>query len=133
VAAGGRRNGSGRPKGARTKKTQEPALKQHDKGITPLDVMCEVMRDYYAAGERDKAVAIAKDAAPYMHPRLSYVKSDVSHADAELERALEDELVQLSRERAAANGAMSADQGPSAEPPHPRRNGRGPVAGADPP
>jgi hypothetical protein len=35
--------------------------------------MMEAMRHYQAIGNRDKAVAIAKDAAPYMHPRLHAV------------------------------------------------------------
>jgi hypothetical protein len=35
--------------------------------------MLEAMRFYHAAGNRDKAAAIAKDAAPYMHPRLTSV------------------------------------------------------------
>ena len=42
-------------------------------GLTPLEVMMEGMRHYQAIGNRDKAVAIAKDAAPYMHPRLHAV------------------------------------------------------------
>jgi hypothetical protein len=130
---GGKRPGAGRKKGSATEKTREVADRLAAEEVTPLQVMMEVMLKHRAAGRDDKAAAIAKDAAPYMHPRLSYVKSDVSHADAELERALEDELAQLSRERAAANGAVSADQGPSAEPPHPGRNGRGPVAGTDAP
>lgn len=131
--AGGRRNGSGRPKGAKTKKTQESARRQIDLGITPLDVMCEVMRHYYAKGDRDKAAAIAKDAAPYMHPRLSYVKSDVSFPDADADRALDAELEALAAGRQAESTDAAQDQAASAEPSHSRRNGRGPVAGTDTP
>ncbi|MGO8867340.1 MAG: hypothetical protein ACLQME_12630 [Alphaproteobacteria bacterium] len=40
-------------------------------GITPLEVMLKTMRMFWRKGEREKAAAIAKDAAPYVHPRLS--------------------------------------------------------------
>jgi hypothetical protein len=40
-------------------------------GTTPLEVMLEAMTFYQGQGNRDKASAIAKDAAPYMHPRLT--------------------------------------------------------------
>ncbi len=77
---GGHRNGAGRPKGATAKKTREIAEQAAAEGITPLEVMINAMRYYVEAGERDKAASIAKDAAPYMHPRLSsaIVKADVS-------------------------------------------------------
>jgi hypothetical protein len=35
--------------------------------------MMEAMRHYLDLGNRDRAVSIAKDAAPYMHPRLTAV------------------------------------------------------------
>lgn len=35
------------------------------------------MREHYAAGRLDQAAAVAKDAAPYMHPRLSAVDAQV--------------------------------------------------------
>jgi hypothetical protein len=35
--------------------------------------MLKAMRFYWEAGNRDKAAAIAKDAAPYMHPRRTSV------------------------------------------------------------
>ena len=42
-------------------------------GRTPLEVMLEAMRCHQEAGNLDRAAAIAKDAAPYMHPRLHAV------------------------------------------------------------
>ena len=45
-------------------------------GITPLEVMLTQMRTYWDADTdeaRAKACDIAKDAAPYLHPRLSAV------------------------------------------------------------
>ena len=35
--------------------------------------MLQAMRLYWEAGNHDKAAVIAKDAAPYMHPRLTSV------------------------------------------------------------
>ena len=70
---GGLRPGGGRPKGAKTVRTRAIAEQVALTGLTPLEVMMEGMRYYQAIGNRDKAVAIAKDAAPYMHPRLHSV------------------------------------------------------------
>ena len=70
---GGLRPGGGRPKGAKTERTRAIAEQVALTGLTPLEVMMEAMRHYQAIGNRDKAVAIAKDAAPYMHPRLATV------------------------------------------------------------
>ena len=70
---GGARKGAGRPKGGKTKRTREIAQKLALTGLTPLEVMLKAMRLYWEAGNRDKAAAIAKDAAPYMHPRLTSV------------------------------------------------------------
>jgi hypothetical protein len=70
---GGLRPGGGRPKGAKTERTRAIAEQVALTGLTPLEVMMEAMRHYQAIGNRDKAVAIAKDAAPYMHPRLHAV------------------------------------------------------------
>jgi hypothetical protein len=81
---GGPRPGSGRPKGAKTVRT---AKKISDElgltGETPLEVLIQAMRFYQSRhGDRnlplavrlaaiDKAAGIARDAAPYMHPRLT--------------------------------------------------------------
>jgi hypothetical protein len=69
---GGRRAGAGRKKGATTQRTQKTnalAEKAAGEGPLPLQVMLEAMRSYHAAGQPDKAAAIAKDAAPYVHRR----------------------------------------------------------------
>ena len=69
---GGKRPGAGRPKGSRDKKTRKDAKRLvADGNTTPLDVMIEAMRFYQAQGDRDKAAAFAKDAAPYLHAKLS--------------------------------------------------------------
>jgi hypothetical protein len=70
---GGLRPGCGRPKGARTVRLKKIAEKAALTGRTPLEVMLEAMRCHQEAGNLDRAAAIAKDAAPYMHPRLHAV------------------------------------------------------------
>ncbi|MGH8742934.1 MAG: hypothetical protein ACREUY_01500 [Burkholderiales bacterium] len=70
---GGLRPGGGRPKGAKTVRTRAIAEQVALTGLTPLEVMMEAMRHDQAIGNRNKAVAIAKDAAPSMHPRLHAV------------------------------------------------------------
>lgn len=71
---GGKRPGAGRKPGSATKKTKAIADKAAQDGITPLEVMIEAMRAHYDAGSLDEAAEIAKDAAPYMHPRLAAVE-----------------------------------------------------------
>lgn len=71
---GGARKGAGRKPGSTTKKTREIADRAAQLGITPLEVMLEAMNSLRNSGELEKAASIAKDAAPYMHPRLSAVE-----------------------------------------------------------
>jgi hypothetical protein len=74
---GGKRNGAGRKKGAKTQRTR----KTKTVGIMPLDVMLEAMRQSYEDGETAAAAAYAKDAAPYCHPKLAAIthKGDAEH------------------------------------------------------
>lgn len=44
-------------------------------GITPLEVMIQTMRKLWNDGDQMAACAIAKDAAPYMHPRLANIEA----------------------------------------------------------
>ena len=91
---GGSRPGAGRPKGATTRRTQEIAAKEFEK-VTPLEVMLANMRFAHERAEevakvvaggpgdpdtfkellrlRQMAQDCAKDAAPYMHPRLNAI------------------------------------------------------------
>jgi hypothetical protein len=71
---GGARPGAGRKPGSANKKTREIADKAAQDGITPLEVMLEAMREFRVKGDLEKAASVAKDAAPYMHPRLSSVE-----------------------------------------------------------
>ena len=91
---GGARKNAGRKQGAATKKTREIADKAAQEGITPLEVMLMAMREFVVkanamADDKAKvidskvvsrmgllhdAAAIAKDAAPYIHPRLAAIE-----------------------------------------------------------
>ena len=96
MTAGGKRKGSGRKEGSATKKTIEIAKKASEAGISPLEVMLENMRWAHSRvnectlkflegditdgsidafknllGLRTLAQDCAKDAAPYVHPRLA--------------------------------------------------------------
>lgn len=71
MARGGKRIGAGRPRGAATRRTRAIADKASAEGLTPLEVMLKAMREHANAKRWDDAASIAKDAAPYMHPRLA--------------------------------------------------------------
>jgi hypothetical protein len=78
---GGRRPGAGRKKGAgttRTRKTNALAAAAAGAGPLPLEVMLLAMRQWHAEGKLALAVSVAKDAAPYLHPRLSAVSMEHS-------------------------------------------------------
>ena len=68
---GGKRVGAGRKPGSVTKKTREIADKAMRDGVTPLEVMLEAMREAYRDSGAKAAFVYAKDAAPYLHPRIS--------------------------------------------------------------
>lgn len=71
---GGARKGAGRKAGSATKKTREIADKAAAEGITPLEVMLGAMRSFWQAGDQEKAAGFAKDAAPYIHPKLAAIE-----------------------------------------------------------
>lgn len=65
---GGRREGAGRKKGSPNKKTAELQKKVAETGLTPLEVMLNIMRN--TSDERLQLTA-AQAAAPYVHAKLS--------------------------------------------------------------
>jgi hypothetical protein len=91
---GGARKGAGRPPGSATKKTRAIADKAAKEGLTPLEVMLDAMtalhrqanelaegaeaemggRKVNRLGLLVAAAEVAKDAAPYMHPRLQAIE-----------------------------------------------------------
>lgn len=76
----------GRPPGRKNKRTvllEAYAQEAADRGVTPLEVMLEVMRHFWGKGfvngkpdktcDFKKAVEVAKDAAPFMHPKFQAI------------------------------------------------------------
>jgi hypothetical protein len=78
---GGARAGAGRKPGSANVKTREIADRAAKEGKTPLEIMVEAMREAYMVGGAVAAFAFAKDAAPYMHAKLSStdLKATVEH------------------------------------------------------
>lgn len=72
MARGGKRPGSGRPKGAISKSTAALVEAANSGGPSPLEYMLGIMRD--ATAEPDRRDDMAKAAAPYMHPKLAAVE-----------------------------------------------------------
>jgi len=90
---GGKRAGSGRKPGSANVKSREIADKAIAEGVSPLEVMLKAMRSFVEAAEKmgtgqlkvvdgevitqlglmTEASKIAKDAAPYIHPRLAAI------------------------------------------------------------
>lgn len=71
----------GRKKGSKNKTTVEReaglaeiTAKVKTEGITPLEVMVGAMREAWERNDKEAAARYAKDAAPYMHPRLAAVE-----------------------------------------------------------
>jgi hypothetical protein len=75
MAHGGARSNAGRKPGSLTTKTREVAEKAAEAGITPLEFMLSILRDE-TAGKAERFEA-AKQAAPYIHPKLSSVEAKV--------------------------------------------------------
>ncbi len=87
--AGGRRPGSGRKAGGRNRITREAVEKAKAGGAMPLDIILKQMRKYDAAADKlersdnpdpkaileAEALALerAKEAAPYLHPKLQSI------------------------------------------------------------
>ena len=73
MGRGGYRQGAGRKEGTRDGARTEVAKQIALTGRTPLEVMMEAMGHYQEVGDRERAVSIARLAAPYMHARLHAV------------------------------------------------------------
>lgn len=87
---GGPRSGAGRKPGTVSKQTKDRRRAIHkasSEGIMPLDVMLGTMRSLWAQAHygpvpneelKLQAHAVAKDAAPYLHPKLSNIEANVA-------------------------------------------------------
>ena len=83
---GGYRPGAGRKKGAAEVRTRRIANQLAREGLTPLEVMIATMRELWLHAEsaatpaerlerQRAACAVARDASPYIHPRLAAVST----------------------------------------------------------
>lgn len=91
MARGGKREGAGRRKGTVTEQTRrklELAAKAESEGVTPIEIMLTLMRTLWDQATDDsgkvvnigkamQANVVAKDAAPFIHPKLSSVQATV--------------------------------------------------------
>lgn len=98
MARGGKRPGAGRRPGtvsAATARRKEVAERALEEGISPLDVMLKTMRTLWSQalddtgnvvniGKAMQANVVAKDAAPFIHPRLSSVAADHTSSDGSM-------------------------------------------------
>ncbi|HYZ64789.1 MAG TPA: hypothetical protein VE650_20235 [Acetobacteraceae bacterium] len=73
------------------------------KELTPLQILLLVMRQKWSDGDLDGAVALAKIAAPYLHPKVP-----ASRPSADLAGVSDDELDRIERGR----GARTAGEDP---------------------
>ena len=83
VGRGGARLGAGRPPGSKNQRSAGVARQAADAGITPIEVMLSAMRELWEEGtsvSKREAARIAKDAAPYVHPRLASIDQTVREA-----------------------------------------------------
>ncbi|MGY2048896.1 hypothetical protein [Methylobacterium sp. JK268] len=109
MARGGRRVGAGRKPGSATRKTRAIADLASASGLTPLSVMLEAMRFHHALARSEiakgdgmmakvaseamvAAASVAKDAAPYMHPRLAPVPPQGSETADDVARKIREAL-----------------------------------------
>jgi hypothetical protein len=83
---GGHREGAGRKPGSKLTKSQLIAAEVREAGISPLELQLTTMRELWrrahASREMDLGLAmqacqIAKDCAPYIHPRLAAIEAKV--------------------------------------------------------
>jgi len=104
------------------KEAKSNALRQKaaSLGITPLEVMLETMRTCWRNKDLAGAHAAAKDAAPYVHPRLNSIDAIVdqrtTHVVEEADEAADFLIAELARRRRARrNGADQDHPGDSEE------------------
>ena len=71
MTRGGKRQGAGRKIGAVTKKSSVVANELSQSGIMPLEILVTSMRTAWTSGDTALACSLARDAAPYMHPRIA--------------------------------------------------------------
>jgi hypothetical protein len=95
---GGRREGAGRPRGSRGRRTREVVAKAEALGPTALEVLLESMHAARAEGARAEAVDCAKAAAPYVHSKLTPTSPPAPvHDEVDYDVLSDTELAQLEK------------------------------------
>src|SRR5690349_15931034 len=77
ISPGSIRKSGGRPKGSRNKRTLQLIEEAEAKGISPLEVMLEVMHDLWQEGDRLAAFGCADKIEPLLHARLAAVEQKI--------------------------------------------------------
>ena len=90
---GGRRPGSGRPPGAKNRKTIETQAAIEQSGLTPLEYMIGVMRN--EKNDPRTRLEAAHHAAPYVHSKLTATELTVNKPEPVDAEALKARLRQL--------------------------------------
>ena len=94
MARGGSRPGAGRKRGGQCQKTLARRAfidRLGAENVTPLEVILTAMREALNRGDLAAAAAFAKDAAPYLHPRLQAVMhAQKPTGPSDLERLLDE-------------------------------------------
>ncbi len=101
----------GRQKGTPNKRTAEKMAlvdQATTSGISPLEVMLGAMREAWAQDDKEAAANFAKDAAPYVHPRLSAV--DYTEKKKEASDYTADELFAIARMGRAGTAAEDSGE-----------------------
>ena len=96
MARGGQRDGAGRRKGIPNRLARATIDKAGKTGAMPLDYMPAVMRNSKAQSYRRDAMA--KAAAPFLHPRLATIEHRTPSVD--LTQLTDEELEFLSKIKA---------------------------------
>lgn len=101
MARGGKRVGAGRKAGTVTKKrtaaqaATEATIKALTEGATPLDILIGAMKEAYARGGYMAAASFAKEAAPYVHPKLSSIEAKVDNTNRDAKELTDADLTDI--------------------------------------
>jgi hypothetical protein len=119
---GGKRPGAGRPHGAQGIRTARIGRQLAKKEITPLHILVESMTAFWEQAQRTvetqpklalmrEACNVAKDAAPYIHARLSSVNATIRKVTS-IKDLSDDELLALAG--SVTDQAVELDDAPAA-------------------
>lgn len=109
--------GSGAPKSARMQRSARTANEMAgDPRPMPLEIMCETMWEYWEAGRKAEACAIAEKAAVYLHPRLSSVEAVIAHkvesmSDADIDREIANLITQFGASTGTPIAPLAGEKG----------------------